>query len=110
MGGRWRGKPAPAAQARSPPTHPYRGCCTSTQGVSKKGAVPVPTILPMWLHVSEANLVREAYEAEHGVHYAAVVRARTDMVFQFTSPTNVWDVSRFARQPLYHYVRSSGSP
>ena len=29
--------------------------------------------------------------------YAAVVRARTDMVFQFTVPSGVWDVSRFAR-------------
>ena len=45
----------------------------ATQGVSKKGAVPVPTILPMWLHIQEANLLREAYEAQHGVYYAAVV-------------------------------------
>ena len=44
--------------------------------MSKKGAVPVPTILPMWLHIQEANLLREVYEAQHGVYYAAVVRDR----------------------------------
>ena len=53
--------------------HPHHSLHSilATQGVSKKGSVPVPTILPMWLHIQEANLMREAKAAAEAI--AAVV-------------------------------------
>ena len=60
-------------------------------------------MLPMWLHIFEANAAREQYETAKGVEYHTVVRMRAYLVFSFTTHAGVsaktWDLSEMNLKP-----------
>ena len=52
-----------------------------------EGGIPHPSPPPsptQYHQIARANALREAYAAEHGLTYHAVMRARTEMAFDFS--------------------------